>query len=164
MVRRGIYDQVQFLRNKLYSGITNIDGGVALGSNYKVEIIDFNQNILSDISENFYLSEFTDNDTGKIQFNWEFCFIDLQFFKKNVFFKITHLLSDLVLYSNPVIFGNYQEFETVTFNFRNYQNLDGTNYEVSPIFQSITLKGYFYKKADKSLYQLFKLIRLLIKP
>jgi hypothetical protein len=136
------YDmQIHLSPNEAYSCITNVKNGISFGGLYKLYLVDCENNILADITDKVFIEEFTDDKTAKQQLRFEVINIELDFFTDLVRFRLDHnIVSGKKYWSNPFILSEYELDETVRFRFKNYIDLDGTNYRIGGIFQSVRLK------------------------
>jgi hypothetical protein len=124
--------QIILCPNQTYLQTTNCPLGIAFDGNYKVTIVDCNDNELQDITSRVAINERTINGVQQIDF--EIVKIGVDYFAKNVYLKFTHTVSNYVWYSNPLQITNY--FDDISSRF-NYKNANDTYY------QSITLKCFF---------------------
>jgi hypothetical protein len=124
--------QIILCPNQTYLQTTNCPLGIAFDGNYKVTVIDCNDNELQNITSNVAINERTINGVQQIDF--EIANIGVDYYAKNVYLKFKHTVSNYVWYSNPLQITNY--FDDVSSRF-NYKNANDTYY------QSITLKCFF---------------------
>lgn len=124
--------QIILCPNQTYLQTTNCPLGIAFDGNYRVTIIDCNDNELQDITSNVAINERTINGVQQIDF--EIVNIGIDYYAKNVYLKFRHTVSNYVWYSNPLQITNY--FDDISSRF-NYKNANDTYY------QSITLKCFF---------------------
>jgi len=124
--------QIILRPNETYLQTTNTKLGIAFDGNYKVTIIDCDDNELQDITNNVAINERLINGVPQIDF--EIVNIGNDYYAKNVFLKFKHTVSDYVWYSNPLNITNY--FDNISSRF-NYKNANDTYY------QSIVLKCFF---------------------
>jgi len=136
-------DQIHLHPNEDYSCISNNPNSINFDNLYKVYIVDCYNNVLANISDNAFISEFTSNIDGVRQIKFEVININKDFITDLVYFRIDHdILNGQSFWSNPFLISLYDIEETTKFRFKHYNNLDGTCYEVANIFQSIRLKCY----------------------
>lgn len=124
--------QIILCPNQTYLQTTNTALGIAFNGNFKVTIVDFNDNELQDITSNVAINERIINAIPQIDF--EIVNIGVDYYAKNVYLKFTHTVSNYVWYSNPLQITNY--FDDISSRF-DYKNASDTYY------QSITLKCFF---------------------
>lgn len=136
------YDmQIHLSPNEAYSCITNVKNGISFGGLYKMYIVDCENNVLLDVTSKVYIEEFTDDRTAKQQIRLEVIDLDCDFYTDLVRFRIEHnIVSGKKYWSNPFLISEYDLNQTVRFRFKNYIDLDGTNYRIGGIYQSIRLK------------------------
>jgi hypothetical protein len=136
------YDmQIHLKPGESYSLITNCPNGIAFDNLYKAYIVNCDNVILNNVSDNVFIEEFTNSETGLQQLKIEFVKINVDYFTDLCFFRLDHdIVNGLSYWSNPFIISMYDIKDTSRIRFKNYRNLDGTNYQVASIFQSIRLK------------------------
>lgn len=147
------YDmQIHLKPGESYSCITNCPNGIGFGGVYKMYIVDVDNKILADITNKAYIEEFTDNTFGRQQLKLELLGITgYDFYTDIVFFRLDHnIIGGKKYWTNPFLFSNYDIEETTKFRFKNYIDLDGTNYKIASIFQSVRLKCYKEKTSFTS--------------
>lgn len=143
------FNPIQILPNKTYTQITNIDGGIAITSECEVFIIDCDDNVLADITDNVFFSEFTDIK-GQNQLAFEIVNLGVDFYRTTVLLKFKQLASDAVYYSNPINITAYQSERTVFFKYKNYDDFNGIGYTAANLWQSISLSMYFDIPIDET--------------
>lgn len=136
------YDmQIHLKPGESYSSISNYNKGISFGGLYKAYIVDCDNNILQDITNEVYIEEFTDDKSGTQQMRFEVIGVYADFYTDLVHFRLDHnIVSGKKYWSNPFLFSMYDIHETTRFRFKNYLDLDGTNYRIGAIFQSVRLK------------------------
>ncbi len=146
------YDmQIHLSPHENYSIITNTNNGIAFDNNYKAFLIDVCGNILSEITDNILINEFTHNESGLQQCKIEILALNLDYYTDLVCIMLNHNITNgKSYYSNPFLLSEYDLDETIRFDFRNYSNLDNTCYKIANIYQSIRLKGIFQKNSFTS--------------
>jgi hypothetical protein len=134
------YDmQIHLKPGEVYTCITNNKSGVDLGEDYSAYIVNCNNEVLVNISNNIAIAQFIDNMSTK-QLKIELFGIFIDFYAELVQFKLVNNVNGNVYWSNPFLNSNYDIDETVRFRFKNYIDIDGTNYSNASIYQSIRLK------------------------
>lgn len=131
-----------------YLQISYSDVNVAFAEDYRVEIIDCEENLLLDISNKVYISERQDND-GIYRISFEILPIQQDFYYQKLYLKFTHTASTLVLYSNEFLLTAGELGNTFRLDYKSYSNYKGTNYPLADYYQSIRLFGYFNGIAEK---------------
>jgi len=124
--------QIILCPNQTYLQTTNCPLGIAFNGNYKVTIVDCNDNELQDITTNVAINERTINGINQIDF--EIVNIGVDYYAKNVYLKFKHTVSNYVWYSNPLQITNYFDDISSRFNYKNANDI---------YYQSITLKCFF---------------------
>lgn len=140
---------VQLLTNESYLQITNVDNGISFGGDYIVEVVNCEDEVLQTITNNVFIEEFTNTD-GLNQIAIEFVNLGTDFYRKHVYFKFTHTLSNAVYYSNGVNITNYQREQTSYFEYSNVNNFSNIGYTNSQKKQAIRLRTYFDIPVDES--------------
>lgn len=138
------YDmQIHLKPGEVYTCISNNSGGISFGGVYKAYLVNCNDDILADITSKVYIEEFIDDAYGLPQIKLEMVGVTNDFYGKLVYLRLDHnIVAGKKYWSNPFLHSNYDIDETARFRFKNYIDLDGTNYNNATIFQSIRLKCY----------------------
>ena len=136
------YIPIQLLPNKTYLQITNFDGGISLDSDCEVFVVDCNDNVLADITDNVFIEEFTDSK-GNNQCKIEYVNLTVDFYRETVLIKFKMLSSNAQFWSNPINITSYQSERTVYFEYKNYDDFMGIGYTNANVSQSISLSMYF---------------------
>lgn len=123
---------IQQLPNETWFQKTYLKENIAFAGNLKAELVDFNEVLVLNITDEFYFNEFTD-EFGIKQINFEFGNFNLDFYTKQLYLKLSHTQSSSIWYSNGFYITNYQANLTERFDYRN----DKDDY-----FQSIRYKIY----------------------
>ena len=127
-------DAIQLLPNETYVQVTNTTNGISFDGNYRVEVVNCSEFVLADITDNVAIEQFTDAN-GVPQIKFEITNVGVDFYKKSVFLKFTHTVSNYRWYSNPIVITAYLSQYTTRFDYMNY---DGTD-----IMRSIRLGCWF---------------------
>lgn len=133
---------IQLLPDRAYLQITNFNGGISLDSDCEAFVVDCNDNVLADITDNVFIEEFTDSN-GNNQCKIEYINLGVDFYRQTVQIKFDMLASDAVFYTNPINITAYQANETVYFEYRNYDDFKGIGYTNANVYQSISLRMWF---------------------
>lgn len=126
--------------------ISNSNTSIAFDDSYIVELVDCNDNALLDITDKIFINEFQDIN-GIYQLAFEVAPIETDFYNKNVFFRFTHLDSDLIAWSNPVLVTDY--VQTIRLDYRNYNYYQGISYDRANYYQSIEIKAFYNLPSSK---------------
>lgn len=129
---------VQMLPNELFLQITNLDSDIAFAGNIKVELINECQEVVLDITDSFFIDEFTDIK-GIKQIAFEFGNIGIDFHLELLHLKISHTVSDAVWYSTAFLITDNLKEETTRFDYKNESYFKGISYDRANYFQSIRL-------------------------
>lgn len=140
---------IQLLPDRQYLQLTNVNGGVALGSNFECFVVDCQNNILADVTDNIFLEEFTDLQ-GQTQLAIEIINLSVDFYNTTVLLRFDKLASDYQLWTNPINITAYQQEQTSYFEYKNYNDYLGIPYTASQKFQSISVRTYFDIPIDES--------------
>jgi len=126
-----------------YLQITNSEVSIAFDDSYKVDIVDCNNEVLKDVTENVFINEFQDIN-GIYQLAFEVVNINEDFYGKTVYFKFTQTSNtDNVYYSNGVkITADYIK-DTFRLDYKSYSYYEGISYDRANFYQNIRLFGYF---------------------
>lgn len=133
---------IQLLPNRTYLQITNFNGGISLDNDCEVFVVDCNDNVLADITDNVFIEEFVDSN-GNNQCKIEYVNLNVDFYRQTVHIKFDMLSSNAVYYTNPINITAYQENETVFFKYKNYDDFKGIGYTNANVWQSISLRMWF---------------------
>lgn len=126
------FGQISLSPNETYLQTTNCKNNIAFDGNYKVTIVDCNDNELQNITDNVAINERTINGIEQIDF--EIVNIGTDYYAKTVYLKFKHTVSNYVWYSNPLNITDYFSYLTSRFDYKN---------ATDAYFQSIRLKTYF---------------------
>ena len=126
--------------------ISNSNTSIAFDDSYIVELVDCNDNALLDITDKIFINEFQDIN-GIYQLAFEVAPIETDFYYKNVLFRFTHLDSDLIAWSNPVLVTDY--VQTIRLDYRNYNYYQGISYDRANYYQSIEIKAFYNLPSSK---------------
>lgn len=149
------YDmQIHLKPGETYTCISNFSGGISFGNLFKAYIVDCQDTILLDITDNVYIEEFLDDKSGLVQIKMEMIGINADYYTDLIYFKLVHnIVGGKSYWTNPMLMSDYDIKETTRFRFKNYIDLDGTNYRIAGIYQSIRLKCIKQKTDFTSLSQ-----------
>lgn len=140
---------IQLLPDRQYLQLTNVNGGVALGSNFECFVVDCQNNILADVTDNIFLEEFIDLQ-GQTQLAIEIINLGVDFYNTTVLLRFDKLASDYKLWTNPINITAYQQHQTSYFEYKNYNDYLGIPYTASQKWQSISVRTYFDIPIDES--------------
>ena len=132
---------IHLVPSEIYLQYSDIPSGIAFDQNYKVEIVNPCNDVLSDITNWVNIQEFTDlNGLQQIAFE-VLPLTHLDFGYDTLLFKFTHTVSSHVWYTNPFILTYANAYLTSRLEYRNFEGrLD--------YFQSIRLNCYFWHNED----------------
>lgn len=136
------YDnQIHLKPDESYSIITNVPNQISFNNNILAYLVDCQNNVLVNISNNIIIQEFIHNDTGLKQCKIELIKLNQDFITDLVYLRLDHtILNGSSYWSNPFLLSEYNIEETKRFDFKHSQNLHDTCYEVANIYQSIRVK------------------------
>lgn len=138
------YDiQIHLKPGENYTCITNVPGSISFGSLFKAYIVDCSNTILADITANTYIEEFISSLDGSTQIKLELLEmgVGFDFYTDLVYLRLDHdIVAGKSYWTNPFLLSDYDINETTRFRFKHYSDLDGTNYKIATILQSIRLK------------------------
>lgn len=140
---------IQLIPDKTYCQITNVEGGISLDSDCEVFVVDCNDNIKADITDNVFIEEFTDAN-GNNQCKIELVNLGVDFYRNTVLLKLDMLSSNAVWYSVPLNITAYQSHLTTYFKYKNYDDFLGIGYTNANAWQSISLSLYFDIPLDET--------------
>lgn len=145
---------IQLLPGEPILQITNSPVNINLLS-FEVHIIDTCQNVLEEVTENFFITPFVDSN-GITQIVWEWV-NDSEYFSRVVILRFTDLGSGDFFYTNPFLTSATDNGLTVRFDYRNIGFHEGTQYDRAGnslqgtgFYQSIRLKAYYNNKDNQS--------------
>ena len=116
--------------------------------NYKIEIVNCNEETLKDITSDVFVDAFIDS-FGVQQFVFEIQPIQEDFYFNKCYLKISFDNFDTILYSNGFFVTAEEENKTFRLDYKNYSYYQGTSYDVAEYYQSIRLFGYFNQPLTK---------------
>ena len=135
------YNPIQLLTNKSYLQITNFENGISLDSDCEVFIVDCYNNVLADITNNVFISEFITN--GVNQCKIEYVNLGVDFYREPVLIRFSMLSSDAEFWTNPINITDYQSERVAFLKYKNYDDFAGIGYTNANVWQSISLSMYF---------------------
>ena len=143
------FNPIQLLPSLTYNQITNFDNGISLTSDAEVFVVDCDNNVLADITDNVFIDEFTDSN-GNNQCSIEFVNLGVDFYRTTVLIRFNQLSSDAVWWTNPINITEYQAHRTVFFKYKNYDDFMGIGYTNANKWQSVSLSMYFDIPIDET--------------
>lgn len=149
VVTHPYFDCISLSPNEAYLQITNVDGGVSFDGQYIVSLVNCNDEVLKDITNNVFIEEFTDVN-GNNQIKFEIVNINEDFYRQTLYLKFTSIDSNVEYWSNPLNVTDYEIEQTTYFEYENYYDFEGICYSVANCSQSIRLKTYFDIPIDES--------------
>ena len=135
------YECIQLSPNEAYLQITNVDGGISFNGDYLVEIVDCSNIPLADVTGRVFIEEFVSNGVNQLSF--EIVNLGVDFYRKTVYLRFTHTISNVVYWSNPLNITDYEKEHTTYFQYKNYNNFLGIGYTSAQKYQSIRIRTYF---------------------
>lgn len=142
------YDCINLHPQETYLQITSGNFDIVFNGDYNVFLIDCNEIVLKDITNNVFVEEFTDK-FGIRQIAFEIVNIG-QEFNTNVFLKFVHTTGTNVYYSNPFQISSENLRYSVRLDYKSYNFYQGTDYTNAPFYQSIRLIGQFEGIVDET--------------
>jgi hypothetical protein len=137
-----------------YLQTTNSLTDIAFDDSYKVELVNCKEDVIKDITNRVFITEFQDNN-GIYQISFEIAPLNEDFYYDALYLKFTHLNSSLRLYSNKFIVTAEEQKNSFRLDYKSYSVYKGTNYVLADYYQSIRLLGFFNgisEKKDSKLY------------
>ena len=145
---------IQLIPGETILQISNSPVNISLTS-FEVHLIDSCENVLEDVSENFFITPFVDSN-GITQVIWEWI-NDSEYPNKIVILRFTDLGSGDFYYTNPFLTTTNDSDLTSRFDYRSDDEHEGTQYGVAGnnlqgtgFYQSIRLKAYYNNKVNES--------------
>lgn len=145
-------DFITLSPNEFYTQITNYPGGINLGADAKVEIVDCCDRVLLDITDKTTIVQFNHSETGKFQMIWEVVNIG-QSLNKSVHLKFTQQTNPAnVFYSNPfTVTDDESELrQTTRIDYRAFGVYNYTDWATPDAMCSVRVRGYFTKPDPKT--------------
>jgi len=143
------FNSIVLSPNETYLQITNVDGGISFEGDFMVEIVDFCDNVLKDVTAHVFVSEATTSQ-GINQMAIEIVNLGTDFYGRAVMFKFTHTISNAVYYSNPLLITDSIIDQTIRFDYWNATTINNIYYNELPFKQSIRLKMLFQNPTNES--------------
>jgi hypothetical protein len=143
------YTSVQLSPTESYLQKTNSPTGIVFNLTYSVEVIDECENVLADITPNVFINQYIDAG-GLPQCDIEYVNLTVDFYGRAVIIRFTNTSTGTKWYTNPIKITNKEIEKTTRFDYKNYENLEGFAYEVSPLYQSIRINAEYVKPLDES--------------
>lgn len=135
-----------------YTQISNSLTDIAFDDSYIVELVDCADNVISDITSKIYINEFQDIN-GIYQIAFEVAPIETDYYFKRLFFRFTHLDSDLVVWSNPFICTD--NVYSIRIDYKSYSYYQGISYDRANIYQSIRISAYYNLPSSKETTKIY---------
>ena len=140
------YNDIHLSPNETYTFITNKTNGYFLNTNNVLNFIDCQGNILGVANATFY-------QLSNGQFAWSITPSSFDFFEKEVRLSLNN-----ELFTNPFIYSNHRIKETIRIDFTHDYELDGTAYDLLPIYQGVRIKCWFSEPDFPSIMQSYTTI------
>lgn len=145
-------DYITLSPNEFYTQITNVQDGINMGADAKVELVDCCDRVLVDITSKTTISQWNHIVTGKSQMTYEIVNIG-QAFNVPVHLKFTQQTNpDNVFYSNPFKVSN-DLAGTTRIDYSGFGVMFGWDWATPNVKCSIRVKGYFTKYDPKTARQ-----------
>lgn len=132
---------VQMFPEEIFLQITNSKTDISFAGNIKSELINCHQEVLQDITDVFFIDEFTDIH-GIKQIAFEFGNIGIDYGTEEVYLKLSHTVSDKIWYSSPFTITYNQWQETTRFDYKHRGYFRDISYDRANYFQGIRLRSY----------------------
>ena len=145
-------DVIVISPNEIYAQISNSLTDIAFDDSYIVELVDCNDNAISDITDKIFINEFQDIN-GIYQIAFEVAPIEVDYYFKRLFFRFTHIGSDLVVWSNPFILTDY--VNSVRLDYKSYSYYQGISYDRANYYQSIRIVTFYNLPSTKETTKIY---------
>jgi len=139
-----------------YLQISNFNTDVNFGGDYKAELVDCCDRVLKDITNNVFIYQGSNSESGYKNIAVELAYIGdfYPHWGRKCYLKISHWaggfpVSDLVIYSNPFHVA-YDLKQVLRMDYRGYGMNNGIDYTNFNFMQSFGLKGWFNKFTDET--------------
>ena len=140
---------IQLFPDEAYLQITNYSGGISLGFDCNVFVVDCFDNVLADITNNVFVDQFIDVD-GFTQCKIEFINLNVDFHGRKVMIKFQINSSDAVYYTKPIKISHKESVRTYRFDYTSNRNMQGISYVSAVAYQSIRLALKFTGYSNNS--------------
>jgi len=140
---------IQLFPDEAYLQITNYSGGISLGFDCNVFVVDCFDNVLADITNNVFVDQFIDVD-GFTQCKIEFINLNVDFHGRKVMIKFQINSSDAVYYTKPIKISHKESVRTYRFDYTSNRNMEGISYVSAVAYQSIRLALKFTGYSNNS--------------
>lgn len=140
---------IQLFPDEAYLQITNYSGGISLGFDCNVFVVDCFDNVLADITNNVFVDQFIDVD-GFTQCKIEFVNLNVDFHGRKVMIKFQINSSDAVYYTKPIKISHKESVRTYRFDYTSNRNMEGISYVSAVAYQSIRLALKFTGYSNNS--------------
>lgn len=152
-------DCVQLLPSESYLQITNNIDGIAFDTDFSIFVVNCQNDILDDITNNVSIYEFTDIK-GIQQIAFELNFLTIDFGFQPVKLKFVKTTGSDIWYSNEILITEEAEEQTTRFDYKANGYFHGISYDVLDFYQSIRLRCFFDRLDNeteaKDYYQISK--------
>lgn len=136
--------------NKTIFQKSNTNFNFTLVGSIKVELIDCCQEIIQDVTSNFYYQGYV-NAKGINQIDFEFGNVGIDYYRKPLYLKITDLVNGNLFYSNGFNITNYEIGKASCFDYYANGYFRGASYDILPFKQRIFFTNFYYNDDENSL-------------
>jgi hypothetical protein len=143
------YTNIQLFNDEPYLQTTNYEGGISFSSDFDAYVVDDCGNTLKDITDYVFMEEFVD-EQGQTQVKIEILGLNINYYGRAVFIKITANVTTDSYYTRPIKITNKQANKTYRIDYKNNTNLEGLSYVNADCYQSIRLSMKFTGYSNSS--------------
>jgi hypothetical protein len=130
------------LPNETFFQKTNSDTDVVILGGYKAELVNCCDEVVKDITSNFFFYGFEDNK-GIKQIRFEFGNIGEDFFTEPLYLKLTDLINSNIWYSNAFLVTAYQSHLSERFDYKNKTTIFGIDHELFNDMLSVRFRNFY---------------------
>jgi len=128
--------------NETFLQISNSSVNIAFVGGITVDLIDCSNNIIQNINDRFYYDNFTDSN-GIEQITFEFGKINIDYWLKKLYLRITDDTNGNVYYSNAFLITDYLTNISSRFDYFNQTKIYNISYDIKPYVQSIRIANCY---------------------
>jgi len=121
---------------KLIAQTTNCDTNISFVGDIQVDLVDSCGTVVLNVDDKFYYNSFQDAN-GIFQINWEFGYVNQDFYTKPLHIKITDTSNQNVWFSNAILVTDYNSKLFAEFIYWANSKIYGISYDLTSGFKQI---------------------------
>ena len=134
---------IQMLTNETFMIVSESDFDISFAGGITVELVDCNNNVITNIDSNFFYEGFIDNN-GIAQIAYEFGMIGTDYWTRPLHLKITDTINGNEFYSNSFLVSDYKSDLTSRFDY--YKDNYMQSVRLAGMYEQTTANKQDYKQ------------------